>query len=54
MMSSKEEMISGHDVERSQELRLFISPTLQLLTPDTNITTNNNNKAPSSLVGRRP
>jgi hypothetical protein len=53
MMSSKEE-IFGHDIERSQELCLFISPTLQLLTPDTNITTNNNNnKAPSSLVGRR-
>jgi hypothetical protein len=55
MMSSKEEMISGHDVERSQELRLFMSPTLQLLTPDTNITiNNNNNNASSSLVGRRP
>jgi hypothetical protein len=55
MMSSKEEMIFGHDVERSQELRLFMSPTLQLLTPDTNITiNNNNNNASSSLVGRRP
>ncbi|GAU38190.1 hypothetical protein TSUD_264160 [Trifolium subterraneum] len=55
-MSLKEEMIFDHDVEGSQlqELDLFKSPQLQLETPGTEITMNNNDQTSSSVVNPRP
>ncbi|GAU41031.1 hypothetical protein TSUD_133380 [Trifolium subterraneum] len=53
-MNSKEEKISGHDNDRSQQLQVIMTPHLQLQTPGIDITTNHSTQASSSIVGGRP
>ncbi|CAK8572909.1 unnamed protein product [Lathyrus sativus] len=53
-MSMKQNMVFGRDIERGQELQRFTTPQIQIQTPNTNNTSENNNHASSSIVSRRP
>ncbi|XP_058759728.1 AT-hook motif nuclear-localized protein 29-like [Vicia villosa] len=46
--------MSGHDVEKIQELQLFTTPQLQTQTQNINTTIDNNNPESPSTVVRRP